>query len=134
MFEGPGTRGTKFKDRHAFKGAVMRPPLWRDLRHVIVLDAELFTQQGTFFVKPVVLSRESHTRMDAIGGPGTRAHDSIVGQCDCMEYRRFNAILPALRKINSWWLRFGKYRDLRKRVLSESNVAGYNSYNGFRDL
>ena len=57
----------------------MRPPLRGDLRHASVLDAELFMQQGTFSVKPVVLSRESPPRMDAIGSPGTRVHDGIVG-------------------------------------------------------
>ena len=46
-------------------GAVMRPPLWRDLRHdACVLDAEFFAQQGTRFVEPVVLRRESHPRIE----------------------------------------------------------------------
>lgn len=105
----------------------MRPPLWRDLRHATVLDAELITQQGTFFAKPVVLSRESHPRMDAIGSPGTRVHDCRVGECDCMEYRRLNSILPALGKVSPRWLRVSKHRDLRKRILSESDLAGYNN-------
>jgi hypothetical protein len=34
-----------------------------------------------------------------------------------MEYRRRNAVLPALGKMKPWWLRVGKHRDLRKRVL-----------------
>ena len=105
----------------------MRPPLRRDLRHATVLDAELFMQQGTFSVKPVVLSRESHPRMDAIGSPSARIDDSVVGQCNSMEYRRLNAILPALGKMNPWWLRVGTHRDLRKRILSESGLAGYNN-------
>jgi len=46
-------------------------------------------------VEPIVLRRESHPRIDAIGGPGTRVHDGVVGQCDRMEYRRLNAVLPA---------------------------------------
>jgi hypothetical protein len=58
----------------------MRPALRRDLRHADVLDAELFAKQGTFFVKPVVHCRESHPRMDGIGGPGTRVDDRVVGE------------------------------------------------------
>jgi hypothetical protein len=41
-------------------GAVLRPPLRRDLRYAGVLDAELFAQQGARFLKPVGLRRESH--------------------------------------------------------------------------
>jgi len=82
-----------------------------------VFDAELFEQQGTRFVKSVVLCRESHPRIDAIGGPGTRVNDGVVGQCDGMEYRRLNAVLPALGKMDPRWLRIGEHRDLRKRVL-----------------
>jgi len=48
-------RGTKFEDRHALMGAVMRPALRRDLRYADVFDAELFVQQGTRLVKSVVL-------------------------------------------------------------------------------
>jgi len=92
----------------------MRPPLWRDLRHATLLDAELITQQGTFFAKPVVLSRESQPRMDAIGRPGTRVHDCRVGECDCMEYRRLNSILPALGKVSPRW------RGLASIVTSEN--------------
>jgi len=82
-----------------------------------VLDAELFAQQGARFVEPVVLRRESHPRIDAIGGPGTRVDDGVVGQCDGMEYRRLNAVLPALGKMDPRWLRIREHRDLRKRVL-----------------
>jgi len=35
-----------------------------------------------------------------------------------MEYRRFNAVLPALGKMDPRWLRIGEHRDLRKRVLA----------------
>jgi hypothetical protein len=45
-------------------------------------------QQGTRFVATIVLRRESHPRVDAIGGPGTRVYDGIAGQCDRMGYRR----------------------------------------------
>ena len=41
--------------RRRISGTVMRPPLRRDLRYACVLDAEFFSQQGTFFVEPVVL-------------------------------------------------------------------------------
>jgi hypothetical protein len=68
-------------------------------------------------VEPVVLRRESHPRVDAIGGPGTRVYDGVVGQCDRMEYRRLNAAPPALGKMDLRWLRCGGHRDLRKRVL-----------------
>ena len=77
-------------------GAVLRPPLRCDLRYAGVLDAEFFSQQGARFVEPVGLRRESHPRIDAIGGPGTRVYNGVVGQCDRMEYRRLNAVLPAL--------------------------------------
>jgi hypothetical protein len=90
--------------------------------HAGVLDAELFSQQGTRFVEPVVLRRESHPRIDAIGGPGTRVYNGVVGQRDGMEYRRINAVLPALGKMNPWWLWFGEHRDLRKRVLESSRL------------
>jgi hypothetical protein len=73
----------------------MRPPLRRDLRYACVLNAELFAQQGTRFVESVVLRRESHPRIDAIGGPGARVYNGVMGQCDRMEYRRLNAVLPA---------------------------------------
>jgi hypothetical protein len=39
-----------------------------------------------------------------------------------MEYRRINAVLPALGKMNPWWLWFGEHRDLRKRVLESSRL------------
>jgi len=82
----------------------MRPPLRRDLRYAYILDAKLFAQQGTRFVESVVLRRESHPRIDAIGGPGTRIYNGVVGQCDGMEYRRLNAVLPALGKMDLRWL------------------------------
>ena len=93
--------GTKFEDCHALIGAVMRPALRRDLRYTCVLDAELFAQQGTRFVELIVFRRESHPCIDTIGGPGTRVNDGIVGQCDRMEYRRLNAVLPALGKMDA---------------------------------
>ena len=73
-------------------------------------------------MKPVVLCRESHPRIDAIGSSGTRVDDGVVGQCNRMEYRRINAVLPALGKMNPWWLWFGEHRDLRKRVLESSRL------------
>jgi hypothetical protein len=39
-----------------------------------------------------------------------------------MEYRQLNAVLPALGKINPWWLRVGKNHDLRKRDLESSRL------------
>ena len=92
----------------------MRPPLRRGLRYAFVLDAELFAQQGARFVEPVVLRCESHPRIDAIGGPGARVYNGVVGQCDRMEYRRLNAVLPALGKMDPRWLRISEHRDLRK--------------------
>ena len=59
LFERPASRSTKLEDRHTLKGAVMRPPLRRDLRYAEVLDAELFAQQSALFVEPFVLRRES---------------------------------------------------------------------------
>ena len=112
LFEGPASRGTKLEDCHALMGAVMRPSLRRDLRY-----AELFVHQGARFVESVVLRRESHPRIDAIGSQGTRVDDGVVGQCDGMEYRRLNAVLPALGKMDLRWLRIGEHRGLRKRVL-----------------
>jgi hypothetical protein len=82
----------------------MRPALGRDLRHADILDAKLFAQQGTRFVEPIVFRRESHPCIDTIGGPGTRVNDGMVGQCDRMEYRRLNAVLPALGKMDPRWL------------------------------
>jgi len=68
-------------------------------------------------VKPVVLCRESHPRIDAISSSGTGVDDGVVGQCDSMEYRRLNAVLPAIGKMSPWWLWLGGHRGLRKRVL-----------------
>ena len=98
----------------------MRPALRRDLRYAGVLDAELFAQQGARFVKPFVLRRESHPRIDAIGSPDTRVDDGVVGQCNRMDYRRLNAALSALGKMDPRWLRIGEHRDFRKRVLQSS--------------
>ena len=100
----------------------MRPALRRDLRYAGVLDAKFFAQQGTRFVEPIVFRRQSHPCIDTIGGPGTRIDDGVVGQCDCMEYCRLNAVLPALGKMKPWWLRVGKHRDFRKRVLESSRL------------
>jgi len=47
----------------------MRSALRRDLRGAGVLDAEFISKQGTRFVESVVLRRESHPRIDAIGRP-----------------------------------------------------------------
>jgi hypothetical protein len=82
----------------------MRPALRCDLRYADVFDAEFFAQQGTRFVEQIVLRRESHPRIDAIGGPGTGVYDGVVGQRDRMEHRRLNAVLPALGKMDQWWL------------------------------
>ena len=68
-------------------------------------------------MEPIVLGCESHPRIDAIGGPGMRVYDGVVGECDGMEYCRLNAVLPALGKMDPRWLRIGEHRDLRKRVL-----------------
>ena len=57
---------------------------------------------------------ESHPRIDAIGGPGARVYNGVVGQCDRMEYGRPNAVLPALGKMDPRWLRIAGHRDLRK--------------------
>jgi len=82
----------------------MRPALRRDLRYSGILDAEFFAQQGARFVEPIVFRRESHPCIDTIGGPGTRVNDGVVGQCDRMEYRRLNVVLPALGKMDPRWL------------------------------
>ena len=34
-----------------------------------------------------------------------------------MEYRRLNAVLPALGKMDPRWRRIGGYRDLRKQAI-----------------
>ena len=68
-------------------------------------------------MEPVVLCRESHPRIDAIGGPSARLYNGVVVQCDRMEYRRLHAVLPALGKMDLWWLRIGEHRGLLKRVL-----------------
>ena len=60
--------------------------------------------------------------MDAIGGPGARVDDSVVGQRDRMEYPRLNTVLPALGQMNPRWLRCGKRRELRKRVLESCRL------------
>ena len=79
---------------------------------------------------------------NAIGGPGTRVNDGVVGQCDGMEYRRLNAALPALGKMNPRWLRIGEHRDLRKRVLvsfqlkdtiKPMNSEGYGKVGGHKN-
>jgi hypothetical protein len=103
-------------------GAVMRAPLRRELRHAGVLDAELFAKQGAVFMDPVVLCCESYPCIDAVGGPGTCVYDGIVGQCDRMENRLLNAVLPALGNRDPLWLRVSKRRDLRKRVLESSRL------------
>jgi len=120
LLKGPASRGTQLEDRHTFMGAVMRPALRRDLRYSSVFDAELFAHQGTRFVESVVFRRESHPCIDTIGGPGTRVHDGVVGQCNRMDYRRLNAALSALGKMDPRWLRIGEHRDFRKRVLQSS--------------
>ena len=44
-------------------GAVLGPPLPRDLRYATVFDAKFFTQKGACFVKPVGLCREPDARI-----------------------------------------------------------------------
>ena len=39
-----------------------------------------------------------------------------------MEYRRLNAAMPALGKMDPRWLRIGEHRDLRKRVVESSRL------------
>jgi hypothetical protein len=36
--------------------------------------------------------------------------------------------------MNPWWLRVGKHWELRERILSESDVAGYNNPGRSRGL
>ena len=84
----------------------MRPALRCDLPHAGILDAEFFPQQGAFSLGPVILRRESHPRINAIGGPGTRVYDGVVGECDRLEYRRLYAVLPTLGKMDMGRLRF----------------------------
>ena len=64
-----------------------------------------------------LLRRESHPCIDAIGSPGTRVDDGVVGQCDRMECCRLDAVRPALGQMDPRWLRIAGHRDLRKRVL-----------------
>jgi hypothetical protein len=94
----------------------------RDLRHAGVLDAELLAKQGTLLMEPVVLRCVSHPRINAIGSPGARVYDGVVGECDCMEYRQFYAVLPDLGTMDLGRLRFGEHRGLRKRVLESSQL------------
>ena len=57
------------------------------------------------------------------GGTSTQQTSSkCLSYLDCVmrHLYRLNEILPALGKINPWWLRVGKHRDLRKRVLESS--------------
>ena len=65
-----------------------------------------------------------------------------MGQCDRMEYRRLNAVLPALGEMNPRWPGFGEHRDLRKRVLESSRLKdtikpmdseGYGKIGGHKD-
>ena len=49
-------------------------------------------------------------------------YDGVVDECDSMEFRRLNAALPALGKIDSRWLWFGEHCGLRKRVLETSRL------------
>jgi len=60
--------------------------------------------------------------MDAIGGPGTRVYDGVVGQCDHMQYRRLNAALTAFGNMDPRWLMFGEHHGLRKRILERSQI------------
>ena len=124
LFEWPASRGTKLDDRHTLMVAVMRSPLRCDLGYAGVLDAELFAQQRARIVKPVDLRRESHPRIDAIRYPGACVYNGLVGQRNCMEYRRLDAVLPALGKMEPWWLRFGNHRDHGKRVLESFRFKG----------
>ena len=74
----------------------MRPPLRCNLRDPMVLEPELFAQQGTLLVELVVLNGESHPRIiNAIGGPGTRKDIGVVRQRKGMEHRGFHTALPA---------------------------------------
>jgi len=70
----------------------------------------------------VVLCRELPPRIDAIGGPGTRLYNGVVGECDGMEYRRLDAALPAVGKMSPWWQRFGGHRGPRIRVVESSRL------------
>jgi hypothetical protein len=115
----------------------MRPALRHDLRHAGILDAEFFSQQGAHFVELVVLRRESHPRIDAIGGPGTCVHDDIVGEGHRMEYRRLYLVLPALGKMALWRLRFVNIVTCRKRVLESfqlKNTIGATDSESFGPL
>ena len=50
-------------------------------------------QQGALSMEPVCLRRESHPRIDTIGGQSTRVYDDVEGQCNHMEYLQLNAAL-----------------------------------------
>ena len=110
-----------FLIRSAFTiGVLVQRTLRCNLCHTGVPDAELVAKQSALFVEPVVLCRESHPSIDAIGGPGACVDDRVVGQGDRMEYGRFNAVLPALGKMNPRWLRIGEHGGLRKEILESS--------------
>ena len=47
-------------------------------------------------------------------GPGMCVYDGVVGQCDRIEYRRLNAVLPALGKMDPGRLSCGKHRGYLK--------------------
>jgi hypothetical protein len=67
-----------------------------------------------------------------IGQVNALALDTLIGLlasisegniiCDGMEYRRLNAVLRAIGKMDPWWLRVGKHRDLRKGILESSRL------------
>ena len=90
--------------------------VWRRYKRAApgVFDTELFTQQSTLFLVPVVLCRESYPRIDAVSGPGSCVYDGVMGQCDRMEYRRLYAALPTLWKVDPGRLRCGKHRGYLK--------------------
>ena len=76
---------------------VMRSPLRGELGGAGVLESEFLAQQCPLFMESVVLRREAHSSIDAVGGSGSSIDDGVVSQRDNVQYRRLHAVLPVLR-------------------------------------
>jgi len=76
----PPSGSLEFEDGHSLDSGVVRPPSWVDLGESRVFDAEFLTEPLVLLLELVVVRRQAHPRVDAVGSPAAGGYHGVLGQ------------------------------------------------------
>ncbi len=79
---------------------VVWSPVWADLFHASVFDAEFLTEQLDLLLESVVVGGKAYSGVDTVGGPSSGAGDGVVSQRDDADECRADEIGQAGRQRN----------------------------------